>query len=192
MLYRYTKVSPLVPNCTSLARERGHGYARFPVLTYGLSNRYSRESLHLRHVGVPMWSRRRVLQVGSLSALNGLSGCTALPFVGTIGFRLRNYTEESHDARVEIQFYGQTAFEQTYQLPTASEDDPYVQTETVAVSNVPTGVTYTVSLFLEGTEVRTIDATRDCTSHKDETDEELDINIGFGPGDEVMIEDTQC
>ncbi len=139
-----------------------------------------------------MWSRRRVLQVGSLSTLIGLSGCTALPFVGTIGFNLRNYMEEPHDARVKIQLYGQTVFEQAYQLPTASGDDPYVQTETAAVTNVPTGVTYTVSLFLDGTEVQTTEATMDCTDREEQIDEEIDINIGFGSGDAVMIADTQC
>ncbi len=139
-----------------------------------------------------MRSRRRVLQLGSLSAFAGLSGCTALPFVGTIGFRLRNYTQESYDARVKIQFHGQTAFEETYPLPTASGDDPYVRIKTDAVSNVPTGLSYTVSLFLDGTEVRTVGATMDCTDRDGEIDEELDINIGFGRGDAVMIADTQC
>ncbi|WP_254768962.1 hypothetical protein [Salinilacihabitans rarus] len=66
--------------------------------------------------------------------------------------------------------------------------------EAAAVSNVPAGVTYTVSLFLDGETVQTIDATMDCTDRdEDEMDEELDIAIGFGSDpDSVTIADTQC
>lgn len=139
------------------------------------------------------WSRRRLLQLGSLSALVGLAGCTSLPFVGTLGFKLRDYTDEAHDARVEIQFAGQTAFEQTYQLPSASGADPYVHTETNAVSNIPNGMSYTISLFLDGTEMRTLKATMDCTDRdSQQMDEEIDISIGFGGDDSVHMGDTQC
>lgn len=140
------------------------------------------------------WSRRRILQLGSLSTLAGLAGCTSLPLVGTLGFRLRNYTSEAYDARIEIRFAGQTAFEQTYHLPSASGADPYVHTETDAISNVPNGVSYTASLFLNGTESRTLKATMDCTDRdsSQEMDEEIDINIGFGGDDSVEMADTEC
>lgn len=139
------------------------------------------------------WSRRQFLQLGSLSALAGIAGCTSLPAVGTLGFILRNYTSEAYDARIKIQFYEQTAFEQTYQLPAASGADPYVHTETNAVSTVPHGVTYTVSLSFDGTEVRTLNATMDCTDREtQQMDEEIDIAIGFGGDDEVRMADTKC
>lgn len=139
------------------------------------------------------WSRRRTLQLGSLSTLAGLAGCTSLSLVGTLGFRLRNYSGEAYDARIEIRFAGQTAFEQTYQLPSASGADPYVHTETHAISNVPNGVSYTASLFLNGTERRTLKATMDCTDRDSQRmDEEIDINIGFGGGDSVDMADTGC
>lgn len=139
------------------------------------------------------WSRRRLLQLCSLSALVGFPGCTSLPFVGSLGFRLRNYTGEAHDARVEIQFAGQTAFEQTYQLSSANGTDPYVHTEANAVSGIPNGMSYTVTLFLDGTEIRTLKATMDCTDRdSQQMDEEIDISIGFGGGDSVHMADTQC
>ena len=139
------------------------------------------------------WSRRRILQLGGLSTLAGLAGCTSLPLVGALGFRLRNYTGEAYDARIEIRFAGQTAFEQTYQLPSASGANPYVHTETDAVSNVPNGMSYTVSLFLDGTEIRTLKATMDCTDRdSQQMDEEVTINIGFGGGNSVDMADTGC
>lgn len=138
------------------------------------------------------WSRRQFLQLGGLSALTGIAGCSSLPAVGTLGFRLRNYTSDAYDARITIQFYGQTAFEQTYQLPAASSADPYVHTEPTAVSTVPTGVTYTVSLFLDGTDVQTLNATMDCTDRETQPmDEEISIDIGFG-GDGVRMTDSWC
>lgn len=141
---------------------------------------------------MPSWSRRRILRLGGLSALVGLSGCLET-LTGTVGFRLRNYTSEPYDARIELRLYGQTAFEQTYKLPTKSGPDPYVHVETNAISNVPKGATYTASLFLDGTEEGTIEATMDCTDREtQQMDEELDINIGFGGGDAVEIGETQC
>lgn len=139
------------------------------------------------------WSRRRLLQLCSLSALVGFAGCISLPFVGSLGFRLGNYTGEAHGARVEIQFAGQTAFEQTYQLSSASGADPYVHMETNAVSGIPNGVSYTASLILDGTEIRTLKATMDCTDRdSQQMDEEIDISIGFDGDDSVHIADTQC
>jgi hypothetical protein len=139
------------------------------------------------------WSRRRVLRLGGLSALAGVSGCTAVPFTGTLGFRLRNYTSEAYDARIEIRFHGQTAFERTYRLPIASGGDPYVHVEADAVSNVPKGATYNTSVFLDGVEERTIEASMDCTDREDQQmDEEISIDIGFGGGDAVEMAETGC
>ena len=139
------------------------------------------------------WSRRQVLRLGGLSTLAALSGCTSVPFVGSIGFMLRNYTDKAYDARIQIKIYGQTAFEQVYQLPAASGADPYVHKELDAVSNVPSGVTYVVSLFLDGTEAKTINATMDCTDREtQQIDEEIDINIGFGRNKDVLMADSSC
>lgn len=138
-----------------------------------------------------MRTRRHVLRLGGLSALAGLSGCTSVPLVGTLGFRLRNYTDEAYDARVEIRFYGRTAFDHTYRLPAASGADPSVRTETDAVSNVPNGATYSATLFLDGEEAEAISATMDCTD-REGVDEEIDIGVGFGAGDAVTMADTTC
>lgn len=139
------------------------------------------------------WSRRRLLQVGSFSAVVGLSGCTSLPFVGTLGFVLRNYTSEAHNAHIEIQLYGRTTFEQTYQLSPAQGGKPHVRIETDAVSSIPAGVTYSVSVSLDGREAESINATMDCTSREgQQVDEELDINIGFGNSRGVQIWETSC
>ncbi|UPV76427.1 hypothetical protein M0R89_19900 (plasmid) [Halorussus limi] len=139
------------------------------------------------------WSRRQILGLGGLSTLAGLAGCASVSLTGTLGFRLRNYTSAAYDATVEIRLAGQTTFERTFQLPSASSADPYVYTETDAVSNIPSGMSYTVSLFLDGTEVRTHEATMDCTDRDSQRmDEEIDINIGFGGDETVEIADTQC
>ncbi|WP_152418042.1 hypothetical protein [Haloferax elongans] len=139
------------------------------------------------------WSRRHILGLGGLSVLSGFAGCTSVPFVGTIGLVLRNYTENAHDARIEIRVANRVAFEQTYQLPTASEAKPYVVTEADAVSNIPKGMTYTVFLFLDGTEVDTLEATMDCTKRDSHSvEEEVSIDIGF-PGEKTVdMADSQC
>ncbi len=137
-------------------------------------------------------SRRQILHLGSLSVLTGLSGC-ASSLVGTIGFRLRNYTSTAYNARIKIQFYGRVMFEQTYQLPAASSADPYIHIEEKAVSNIPSGVSYSVILFLNGSEERTINATMDCMERETQPmDEEIDINIGFGEDDEIQMADSSC
>lgn len=139
------------------------------------------------------WSRRQILQVGGLAVFTGLAGCTSLPYIGTIGFVLRNYTKNDYNARIEIRLAGQIAFKQTYQLPVASGADPYVLTESKAVSNIPNKTPYTVSLFLDGAEVETLKATMDCTNRDSEPmDEEIDIDIGFGASDAVDIDDSSC
>ena len=139
------------------------------------------------------WSRRRLVRFGGLAALAGLSGASFSTLVGTIGFRLRNYTTEAYEARVEIDLFGRTAFEQTYRLPSSSDAEPHVRVETNAVSKVPSGASYTASLSLDGTTVRTVTATMDCTNRTNQQiDEELDISIGFDGGDEVEIGESQC
>ncbi len=145
------------------------------------------------------WSRRRLLQLGGLSAVSGLSGCASLPLVGSLGFYLRNYTDKAYKARIEIQIHGRTAFEQTCQLPAAKQlptgkgIEPHVRTETPALSSIPAGVTYSVSLFFDGEETETLDTTMDCTSREDQPmDEEIDINIGFNGNYGVQITDTSC
>lgn len=137
------------------------------------------------------WSRRQILQVGGLSVFTGLAGCTSLPYIGTIGFVLRNYTKNGYDARIDIRLAGQIAFKQTYQLPTASGEDPYVLTEPKAVSNIPNKTPYTVSLFLDGAEAETLKATMDC-AHRDSEPMDEEIDIGFGAGDAVYIADSSC
>ncbi len=134
-----------------------------------------------------------MLRLGGLAGLAGLSGCASLPFVGTLGFRLRNYTTDAYDARVQIRLYGQTAFDRTYRLPAADPADPHVLTETDAVSNVPSGATYTCSLFLDGVKARSIETTADCTDRESQQmDEEVDIDIGFGGDGGVEMADTEC
>ncbi|WP_458208803.1 hypothetical protein [Haladaptatus sp. NG-SE-30] len=84
-------------------------------------------------------------------------------------------------------------FEQTYQLPAASSADPYIHIEEKAVSNIPSGVSYSVILFLNGSEERTINATMDCMERETQPmDEEIDINIGFGEDDEIQMADSSC
>ncbi|SEW27056.1 hypothetical protein [Natrinema salifodinae] len=140
-----------------------------------------------------MYSRRRVLQLGSASVLAGLAGWTVLTVTGGIGFRLRNYTSESYEARVTIEFYGRTAFERTYRLPAASGADPFVRTEKNAISNAPNGATYTATLFLDGKAEQTISATVDCTDRDEqEIDEEIDIDVGFGGDDSILMADSNC
>ena len=139
------------------------------------------------------WSRRQILGFVGAASTTGLAGCSSSPFVGGLGFRLRNYTDEDYEARIEISLAGQSVFEQAYRLPSASGADPYVQTEPNAVSNVPKGVSYTVSLFLDGVEARTFTATMDCVDRDSrQMDEEIDIDIGFGGDDTVDMADTQC
>jgi len=137
--------------------------------------------------------RRQFLGSGGLIGLIGLAGCTSVPFVGTLRFRLRNYTDEAYEARIEIRLTGRSGFEQTYDLPSASGTDPSVHTEPTAISNVLKGMTYTVSLFLDGTKVETLTATMNCVDRDEQqVDEEIDITIGFGGNDTVEMADTQC
>lgn len=138
-------------------------------------------------------SRRQFLTTGGLIGLTGLAGCTSVPFVGTLGFRIRNYTDEAYEARIEIRLTGRPDFERTYDLSSTSGPDPFVHTEPTAVSNVPEGTSYTVSLFLDGTEAETLTATMDCADRDEgQTDEEIDINVGFGGDGAVEMTDTQC
>lgn len=138
-------------------------------------------------------SRRQFLRSGGLIGLIGLAGCTSVPFVGTLGFRLRNYTDEAYEARIEIRVTGRSDFEKTYDLPSVSGADPYVHTESTAISNVPKGMSYSVFLFLDGTEVETLTATMDCVGRDEQQiDEEIDINIGSGGNDTVKMADSQC
>lgn len=71
--------------------------------------------------------------------------------------------------------------------------DSIQTTEPTAISNVPKGMSYTASLFLDGTEVETLTATMGCVDrYEQQMNEEIDINIGFGGSSTVKMPDTQC
>jgi len=139
-----------------------------------------------------MVSRRRLTQLGAVSLVAGLAGCGSLPVVGTIGFRFRNYRIEPCNPRIHIEILDSTVLDREYELQAGSADDPYSRLEPEAVSNIPAGVNYTATLFLGGEEVRTVEGTADCVGRGGEFDEELDIYIGYGRDEEIMIGESEC